>query len=278
MRSALLATLCLAAASHASPFDDRLKSKTESAALLSKSGQYEAAATTLSKWVEGEGKELEAKHKGGDWRLKDVLKLAEIYAARAELAKIAGTDAKAARQLLLELLRPSRAEVALISDARITELLKTLRKLDPKAKDFFTPRKVKVVITGGLEGARADELAVAMVEQLRPLGFEASTAEGSETLTLESSMGKELDVSSEMSGASGGLNLAVLGGKGVKNMISCELIVHAKWMAGGVEVLRTDLGSRAPGFSDIPNSCVKAAIKNVATKSGPRVIEAWNAQ
>lgn len=269
MRQLLIAVTCLGAVAHAEPLFDAIKAQSDEAAAASKAGKYEEASAALSKWIKGPGKKLAEAEKASASALDGLSKLAEAYAARAELAKKAPKEAKAARALLLELLTPkSRAEAALVSDPRVEALLNTLRKLDPKAKAFFTPRKVKVVITGGLEGAQADELAVALVEQLRPLGFEASNVEGTETLSLETGMGKEIALSE-----AGGMFA-----KTAQNVITCELIVHAKWTAADAEVLRTDLGTRAGGFSDIPNSCVKAAIKSVASKAGGRVVEAWNAQ
>lgn len=267
MRQLLIALTCLATAAHAGSLSDAFQAQKNAASSLSKKGKYQQASAALSAWADGEGLKL-AEAEGSLSRLEEVKKLAAAYATRDELAKKAPKDAKAARTLLLELLRPSnQAELAEVSDPRVAELLTTLRKLDPKAKAFFAPRKVKVVITGGLEGPAAGELSVAIVEQLRPLGFEASNTEGTETLSLETGMGKELSLAG-----------TALFGAAADNMISCELIIHATWKAGEAEVLKTELGSRSGGYADIPGSCVKAAIKMVASKAGARVVEAWNAQ
>lgn len=191
------------------------------------------------------------------------------YEERAQWAPKAGKDPKAARALLGSLLAGQyEVETAAPSDKRVAAVLESLRKIDPRAKKFFAPRPVRVVVAGdALSVAEAGALVEGVIGPLRALGFNASAKEGAETLTLGVTMG---DVIKDL-GKDG-----PLGGGLPDSTVSCELKVDANWIAAEKPLIRIDLSKRGMGFSDVPGHCVKSRIKEIVDLVAPRLVKRWD--
>ncbi len=237
----------------------------KAAAKLSKEGAYARAAQTIDTFLAADGRYWLSMDR--DSWIEALEKLAAAYRERDALAREAAHDKTAARRLLRNLLAPplSRLDTAEPDDPRLAQVIALLKAIDPKAKAFFTPRQVKVVVAGELPGGQGDALAIGVVQRLRGLGFDASTVEGSEVLTIETTFDKDQPYES----ATFTKEL---------HYVSCGLGALATWKAGATTVVKFELGGRAPGFGDISNSCLKKAIQKASERSTAQLIEAWNAQ
>jgi hypothetical protein len=234
---------------------------------LSSEGKYKAAAALLTDVVTTfrEKSPPIANH-----TLRGLENVAAAYEARAEQERLATKDTKAARALLSDLLDPANhnaLEAAVPSDPRVAALLVTLRKIDPKAKKFFSARPVRVVVTGdALSQAEADALVEGMVGPLRSLGFAASAKEGTETFTLAVTLGeviKDIGKDSFLSEA-------------LAHSESCQLKIDASWTVGESTLIRLDLSKRGIGFTDIPGDCVRSRIKEIPELLAPRLVKRWD--
>lgn len=262
--------LFISAAALASPSDDlnaASRVALEEAKDLSLDGKYSEAVATL---LAVDTKFRPLLPAGDRYQLESLKGVRTAYETRAQAARKAGADPKASRTLLLSLLEPARSELdtAAPSDKRVLAVLEKLRKLDPRAKKFFSPRPVRVVVTGeGLSASESATLVEGVVGPLRALGFAASAKEGAETLTLAVQLGKEVkDI------AKGDGPLGVL----PETSMSCELKVDASWTEGTTQLIRFDLSRRGLGFSDIPGQCVAARIKEIPALVAPRLVKRWD--
>ncbi len=234
---------------------------------LSAEGNYAAAAAAVKQVLATFQSKLPADER---YKLDSLATASAIYEARAEAAKGAATNAVQARALLTSLIQPGfyAIEFATPVDKRVAVLLGQLRKIDPRATKFFAPRPVRVVVTGdALSGSEADALVEGVVGPLRALGFVASAREGTETLTLAVKLG---DVVKDVGKGS------LLGGALPASSVSCELKVDATWTEGETQLIRIDLSKRGIGFSDVPDQCVRARIKEIPELVAPRLVKRWD--
>lgn len=248
------------------PTRESISDVAQASARLAEQGKYEDAAamvrTARERFVAARADANELSALDG---------LISTFDARAQWAKDAGKDRKAARKLLLMLLDPEgpRLAPARADDPRVAALLDTLRANDPRAKQFFSARAVRVVVQGdGLSTPLAESLAEAVVPPLRALGFAASAKEGDETLVLTVTRGKELaNLRGDGEGPLGALH---------ETSVSCELKVDATWTQGQQKVINFDLSRRGLGFSDIPDNCARGRIKEVAAIVAARLVRRWD--
>ena len=215
---------------------------------LSREGKYDQAAAALEASVAAAEQKLVA-HKADPQRpnLVPDQKLAEAYRTRGQLAVKAPKDKNSAWLLLQSIIdnRSMDIERATLADPRAQALLELLRTLDPKANALFGPRKVKVVVESSIAETHKAFYVQELVANLRLLGFAASSEEGDEEFRVVHSEGKPVNV--EL----------------VKGVVGCEAIAVATWKGKGgkVEMANLDLGRRAAGFSDLPETCVKGPLK-----------------
>ncbi len=257
-----IAAVCLIAAPDASValrpisevthdvFEAALKAR-KTAFDLSRQGRYDDAAAGIDAAVAQAEKTL-VPYAADPKRptLVPDQKLAAAYRARGQLALKAPTDKNSA-WLLLQSLVDNKAldiERTTLADPRAQALLDLLRKIDPKAKALFAPRKLKVVVDAPTLKDTLKELYVQqLVANLRLLGLAASSEEGDEEFHVVYALGQELAAGEAL---------------GVKGLISCEAVAVGTWKAKGkVEMANLDLGRRAAGFADIPDSCLKSPLK-----------------
>ena len=272
MKKVLIATLVvlstLASASVSDEFQAASKLALANGRKLSLEGNYTAAAAAANEAITTYKPKLAASDL---YQLGYLSKAVTVYEARAAAARDSAKDPKAARALLTSLLDPSapfEVEVARADDKRVAAVLGQLRQIDPKAKKFFTPRPVRVVVTGAaLSPPDAEALVEGVVGPLRSLGFVASAKEGTETLTLVVTLG---NVISDL--GKGSMLAAAL----PPTSESCELKVDASWTVGETPLIRVDLSKRGLGFSDIPGQCVKARIKEIPDLVAPRLVKRWD--
>lgn len=224
---------------------------------LSRAGKYDDAA-----------KALEAAAAAADLKVpasgKNDQKLAAAYRTRGQLAQQAPKDKNSAWLLLQSLIdnKSYDIEKTKLDDPRAQALLENIRKVDPKAKALFGPRKVKVVVESQLKDTLKAFYVQELVANLRLLGLAASSEEGDETFKVVHSEGKHLEV------------------EFVKGVLGCEAIAVATWTnkAGKVEMDAIDLGKRAPGYVDLPESCLKSPLKPSAELAPIMILRNWAAR
>lgn len=182
------------------------------------------------------------------------------YRRRAALASRAGTEAGAARDLLVALV-DTKAPVPPVhmDDPRVPELIATVRRLDPKAGAFFSPRPVQVVVNAepGMSLDAAD-VSVAVAEPLRALGFAPGPALAADTLTLQVRQGAVMDASSL--------------GDGLE---SCQLVVDATWVAPGGLVLAFAASDRGVSARTPSPQCLRERLDTVRRRFARQLLQRW---
>jgi hypothetical protein len=233
------------------------------AADLAKQGKYDEAAKLLEVWQPKLRKKLEGKTPAelkANYFDSTEKRLADVIARtkqRAEWAAKAGSDAAAAKKLLVDLftepLELRGAEIAPLdaSDARVQALLGHLRKLDPEAKKLLAPRKVRVVVKGLPEPLRA-EYAKALVASLARLGLAASEKAGDETFEVTASASDEV--------------VDPLVGD---DAATCKLTSAATW-----KPLKVELTDEGYGDAEIEGACMKSRIRDSARHAPRQVLRA----
>lgn len=267
-RAALLVMLTSTASFAGDEFDTAQREAVTEARRSSGEAKYAQAASVLR---ELEEKYLPLLPERDRYRLLGVKGTAAVYEQRALYAKTASKDPKAARALLVSLLaeRGLDVEKAEAADPRVKALLDSLRRTDPKAKTFFSPRAVRVAVAGdGLTADQADALVEGVVAPLRALGFSASGKEGGETLTLTVSEGKLIEHLNDDKGS--------MMANWPAAAVSCELKIDANWTIGETPLIRVDLSKRGVGFSDVPGSCMKNRIQEIPALVAPRLVTRWD--
>lgn len=258
MKRALWCAVCVVATVVVGkPYDDAMAAF-DKASVESKGGRYAEAATALTTAAD-------ALEQGGDKTWPAQLRLmANLYKQRATNQSTAATDPRAARALLKSLLVEPPAmgvkyDRANAEDPRVAALIQTLRAKDPSAKEFFTPRKVKVVVSGdALTTDQATATAASVVSALKGMGFEASVDAGDETLELPVTVGK-FSAPDFLGGADG------------------EFKCPVTWTdAKGKSVVSFELGVRGPMLASDPRSFVDKNWKRLGTAFAPRLFAAWN--
>lgn len=217
-------------------------------------GGYEAAAQSARQGLEDLRRRF-----GDSFRAKGLARLAEKYDGLATLQGRSMKEPTAARQLLLAHVSERDATPA---SKGAQDALAALKKVDPKAAQFFAARKVKVVSQGARQPHLDEALAMALVEPLRALGFVASTREGDETLTLSLSRGEDLEPPSFMAGSAS---------------VSCQLKVFGSWTRPGGAAFSLDLTRRGMAYKDVPDSCERNRIPEVARSLPEALVRRFDA-
>lgn len=282
-----LAVLCLAAAPDASlppatiladvrrAYLEVEREAIKASTALSKETKYDAAAERLEKVLGDVAEQLRPfnpRDNPGQYpELERTRKLASIYRTRGQLAVKASSDKNSAWLLLASLIDDDTysLERTTLADPRAQALLEQLRKLDPKAKALFGPRKVKVVLDAPFAATLKAGYLQQLVAQLRLLGLAASSDEGDEEFTVVASEGQVHDMSQSLGAGSADL----------KSLIACELISVATWkVKGKPEMTALDLGRRGSGFSDIRDSCLKNTLTASALRAPIAILRVWAAR
>lgn len=197
-----------------------------------------------------------------DREVTAMTKVAAEYERRQGWRESMATSPRAARDLIRSLLSEkggSSLETTNVDDARVQAALTALRAKDPKSAQFFSRRKVKVVVTGdALEPVERDTLADRIVVVLRSFGLDASSTEGDETFSVPI----ELEPGVPVPGFSGQLKDSGLIGAGFK--------IPVTW-TGAKKTMLLDLSLRGPGFSDLPRSFEKENWPRIPQVLGPRL-------
>jgi hypothetical protein len=268
VKRALLCVVCCAATFAVA--DEKPGKKAEAAwaaaMLESKAERYDEAAKVL---VDAAA-ELTRANRDDNYYPDALRKAAETYTLRGKLKAAALTDAKAARAMLKSLVSEpapgsERVERVSTDDPRVAALLKTLREKDPKAKAFFTARKVKVVVSGdALNAAQAASLTDRLVNALRGLGFDASKDGGAETIEVPVTQSPMIPIPT------------FGGGSDPNKLAGGEFKCVVTWRDAKGTVLIFDLGMRGPGYSDMPTSFVDGNWQRLGTAFVPRMLARWD--
>lgn len=223
---------------------------------LSKQGKYAEAAELLEKFQ----KELAAEKADlGASTSKFLAEGIAVLRQRAAWAAKTSSDFQSAQRLMLELLNQLRWDVdtAKVQDVRVQELLALARKLDPKTKALFGPRKVKVVVQApSLSATQRRTYAKGLAADLSALGLSASPTGGSEEFVVTVSV--EGPVSAHLIG---------------DDVDECTLKAKGTWKAGGL--LDIDLDAHGFGDETVDGDCVNGRIKESAENAARSVLRAW---
>ncbi|MFT3714188.1 MAG: hypothetical protein QM817_41525 [Archangium sp.] len=265
-RALLCVVVCVATLAVADDSFKKAEAAYAAAALQSKAEKYDEAAKLL---VDAAA-EITRANREERYTPDALRKAAETYTLRAKLKATALSDAKSARAMLKSLvsepgLGSEHVERIGTDDPRVAALLKTLREKDPKAKAFFTARKIKVVVSGdALNPAQAASLTDRLVNSLRGLGFDASKDAGDETIEVPVKQTPMLPV-------------PMFGGGNDPNKLGAgEFKCIVTWSDAKNTVLIFDLGMRGPGYTDMPTSFVDQNWQRLGTAFVPRLLLRWD--